>query len=121
MGYGLHSEFDADKHKQTFIHYLEIVIDRDGYISYAVPSHQEKMIMGACERLDLSREELYDLCPREYYFDFMTWLSEVSGMMAVWEGQCAVKAPTRKQIAALRHLKMKGLYKGVIPKVNDGT
>lgn len=116
MEYGLHSEFDAEKHKQTFVHYLEIVIDRDGHISYAVPSHQEKMIRVACETLSVSRNELYSLCPKEYYWDFMKWLSEISGLMAVWETHYEVHIPTVKQIAALRRLKMLGLYEGMIPR-----
>lgn len=117
MGYDLHSEFDAEKHKETYVHYLEIVIDRNGRISYAIPSHQEKMIEVACERLGLSRQELHDLCPKEYYWDFMKWLSMKSGLMAVWEGHYEVHEPTKKQIATLRNLKMSGLYKGEIPSI----
>lgn len=116
MEYGLHSDFDAERHKQTFVHYLEVVIDRDGRIFYAVPSHQEKMIRVACEHLGVSRQQLYDLCPREYYFEFMGWLSMLTGLMAVWEGCYRVHEPTKKQIAALRRLKMVGLYTGVIPQ-----
>jgi hypothetical protein len=114
--YGLHSEFDAEKHKQTFIHYLEVMIDRDGEVSYAVPSHQEKMIKCACECLGLTRQQLYDLCPREYYCEFMGWLSMLTGLMAVWEGHYEVYEPTKKQIAALRRLKLAGLYTGFIPQ-----
>lgn len=116
MEYGLHSDFDIEKHKQTFVHYLEIVIDRDGHISYAVPSHQEKMIRTSCERLGVSRQQLYDLCSREMYWNFMKWLSEKSGLMAVWESHHEVYKPTKKQIAMLRRLKLAGLYEGTIPK-----
>lgn len=118
--YGLHSDFDIEKHKQTFVHYLEVVIDPDGKVMYAVPSHQRKMIHIACERLGLTQQELYDLCPREMYWDFIRWLSEVSGLMAVWESHCEVYKPTVKQIATLRRLKMAGLYAGVIPRADEG-
>lgn len=117
--YGLHSDFDIEKHKQTFIHYLEIVIDREGHISYAVPSHQEKIIRVACNQLGVSRDELDAMCPREMYWDFMKWLSEISGLMAVWEGHYEVHTPTKKQIAALRRLKMAGLYEGSIPRIDE--
>src|SRR5690606_29819 len=60
----LHSPFDMETHKNTFINYLEVVIDADGTIMYAVPSHQEKLIRLACERHGLSRDELNDLCPQ---------------------------------------------------------
>lgn len=113
--YGLHSVFDAEKHKQTFVHYLEVVVDAEGGVSYAVPSHQECMIAGACKSLGVSRGELYALCPKEYYWDFMKWLSGVSGLMAVWENHCEAYMPTVKQIATLRRLKMAGLYTGIIP------
>lgn len=119
MEYGLHSEFDPEKHKQTFVHYLEVVIDQDGHISYAVPSHQEKMIRAACECLGLSRQGLNELCPKEYYWDFMKWLSKVSGLMAVWENHYEVDTPTRKQVAALRRLKMAGLYLGTLPTIYE--
>lgn len=44
----LHSPFDIETHKKTFINYLEAVITSDGVIHYAIPSHNEfcyKMIM----------------------------------------------------------------------------
>ena len=117
--YNLFSAFDIEKHKQTFVHYLEIVIAPDGKVMYAVPSHQEKMIRASCEHLGVSRQQLYDLCPREMYWDFMKWLSEISGLMAVWEGHYEVHEPTKKQIAMLRRLKLAGLYKGSIPDIYE--
>ena len=119
MDYGLHSEFDAEKHKQTFVHYLEVVINKNGYIAYAVPSHQEMMIRVACAQLGISRDELNEFCPREWYCDFMKWLSMITGLMAVWESHYEVYAVTKKQIAALRRLKLEGLYKGPIPDVYE--
>lgn len=58
MSYTVYSDFDIDQHKKTFIHYLEVVIDENGKIMYAVPSHQEKIISLACEKLNVTREEL---------------------------------------------------------------
>lgn len=85
MAYNLHSDFDIDQHKKTFIHYLEVVIDENRKIMYVVPSHQEKQIALACEKLNVTREELNAMCPKEYYFDLMTWLCKISGSCAVWE------------------------------------
>ena len=116
MEYDLNSDFDIDKHKQKYIHYLEVMIDEDGTIMYAVPSHQEKAISLACSKLGLTRNELCRRCPKEYYFDFLTWLLMQSGAVAVWECQCEGNA-NRKQIAALRRLKMAGLYIGRVPPV----
>lgn len=113
--YGLFSDFDIEQHKATFVHYLEVLIKEDGTVIYAVPSHQEKAIALACEKLGVSRTELNDMCPREYYCDFMNWLLKISGAIAVWEDFCIAPKVSKKQIGTLKRLKMHGLYKGAIP------
>lgn len=113
--YDLYSDFDMEMHSKIFVHYLEAVIDSDGKVMYAVPSHQEKCIALACQKLGVTREELNRMCPREYYFDFLRWVCKMSGAMAVWEGHCEYWEPTVKQIGMLRRLKMVGLYLGTIP------
>lgn len=117
MAYNLHSDFDIEQHKKTFIHYLEVVIDESGKIMYAVPSHQEKQIALACEKLNVTREELNAMCPQEYYFDLMTWLCKMSGACAVWEKFIQADKLTEKQIMALQMLKENGLYLGEIPRM----
>lgn len=105
MKYSLHSGFNPKLHKQTFTHYLEVIIDENSKIMYAVPSHQEKMIKLAREKLNVTREQLNEMCPEEHYFDFMTWLSKVSGACAVWENQVMGDKFTAEQIKALQMLK----------------
>lgn len=34
---------------------------------------KEKLIALACQKRGVTRQELNDLCPREYYYDFLTW------------------------------------------------
>lgn len=114
MEYGLHSDFNPKLHNQTFIHYLEVIIDENGKIMYAMPSHQEKMIKLACEKLNVTREQLNEMCPEEYYFDFMAWLSKASGACAVWENQVMGGKFTAEQIKALQMLKNENLYFGTI-------
>lgn len=116
MAYDLYSDFNIAQHKKTFIHYLEVVIDENGKIMYAVPSHQEKLISLACEKLNVTREELNAMCPQECYFDFMDWLCKTSGACAVWEKFIQCDKLTEKQIGALQMLKYNGLYLGEIPK-----
>ena len=110
----LRKPFDIGTHKKTFIDYLEIVITEDGTVMYAVPSHQEKLIALACEKLQVTRDELNDLCPEEYYFDFMTWLCQVSGCVALWNDRMLGKA-NEQQARAVRELADNGLYYGNIP------
>ena len=115
MTYDVHSPFDLEKHKQTFTNYLEVLIDEDGTIMYAVPSHQQKGIAVACARLNVTRNELEARCPKEYYFDFMPWLCMIAKVVFVWNDDCVAVNPTTKQIGALRRLKMAGVYHGHIP------
>lgn len=117
--YSVYSEFDLDKHKQTYVNYLEVLIDEDGTIMYAVPSHQEKAISLACSRTGLSRKSLDELCPQEYYGDYLTWLCMVAKVVFVWNGHCVAVNPTVKQIGSLRRLKMAGIYSGSIPQAEE--
>lgn len=112
MKYNVYSDFDIEQHKKTFINYLEVVIDENGKIMYAVPSHQEKLIKLACEKLNVTREELNAMCPEEYYLDFMAWLCKVSGACAVWNNHIEKYELTERQVEALKALKDNGLYHG---------
>lgn len=115
----LRRPFDIETHKKTFINYLEVVIDLDGTIMYAVPSHQEKLIALACERHDKTRDELNDLCPQEYYFDFMTWLVLMTGVIPVWGNAGYMGEPTDEQAKALKELADAGLYNGRLPEIEE--
>lgn len=120
MAYDVYSQFDLEKHKQTYVNYLEVLIDEDGTIMYAVPSHQEKGVKLACARLNVSRKELDALCPQEYYCDYMRWLCMIAKVVFVWNDGCVAVNPTIKQIGALRRLKMAGVYHGSIPQTEKG-
>ena len=114
--YSVYSKFDLNKHKDSFNSYLEVMILEDGTIEYAVPSHQEKAIKLACEKLQISRSELDLLCPREWWCDYLAWLLKISGAVAVWENRAYYSTISQKQISVLKSLKLQGLYKGPIPK-----
>ena len=96
-----------------------MVIDENGRIMYAVPSHQEKMIALSCKKLNVTREKLNTMCPQEYYFDLMTWLCKISSACAVWENFIQCDKLTERQIKALQMLKDNGLYLGEIPRMED--
>ena len=119
--YSVYSVFDLEKHKQTFVHYLEVMINGNGEIRYAVPSHQESAIASACRKLGVTRQELDEMTPKEYYFDWLTWLLMQCGEMAVWEEHYECPAPTKAQYAALRRLKLAGVYKGPLPRMEMTT
>ena len=69
--YSVHSPFDIKKHKETYINYLEVLILEDGTIEYAVPSHRGKALDLACKKLNKTKQEIVDMCPREYYCDYL--------------------------------------------------
>lgn len=115
MDYDLNSEFDIEQHKQTFINYLEILIEANGHVVYAVPSHIEKAVALACEALHVSRPELEAMCPPEFYYDYNVWVLRQSGAIMVWNNFFVAGGElTRPQQAMLRKLKLSGLYKGPI-------
>ena len=115
--YDVYSKFDMEKHKKKFIHYLEVMISPNGEVNYAVPSHQEYAIKVACDVYGITRQELSDMTPREYYGDWMNWLLKQSGYMAVWEDGYICPEPSKRQIAKLKSLKLNGLYRGPIPRL----
>lgn len=110
--YDLHSPFDIQKHKETYVNYLEVVIFPDGHIEYAVPSHQEKLIAICMKELGVSRYQLERMCPKEYYFDFQVWLCNISGCVSVWDRyiiQSDTTPLTEEQEATIELLKNEGL------------
>lgn len=57
----LHSKFDIETHKCTFIDYLEVVITSDGVIHYAIPSHEQFCINLALEyKMFKSIDDIYN-------------------------------------------------------------
>ena len=112
--YDLHSQFDIQLHKQTYVNYLEVVIFPDGHIEYAVPSHQEKLMKVCQDMLGVSRYQLQNMCPKEYYFDFLVWLCNMSGCVSVWNEYIVQsdKTPlTKEQEATIELLKREQLLK----------
>lgn len=116
--YDLNSKFDIELHKKNYVNYLEVVILPDGVIEYAVPSHQEKLIKIACDRYKWTRDDLNKNCPEEYYFDFITWLCNITGCISVWNNYCVYPTDEglirREQIETLQKLKDNSLYQGEI-------
>lgn len=110
--YSLNSPFSLEDHVKTFINYLEVIIHPDGSIHYATPSHQEYLIKYLCKRDGITRNELMERTPIEYYCDFMTWLVKESGCVSVWNEFIVGDVLTKEQLSTLKALKEAGVYKG---------
>lgn len=90
--YDLYSEFNLEQHMKNFKNYLEVVIEQDGHVLYAVPSHTLFLENYGALMFDITIEKLRELCPQEYYFDYMTWLLEKTGCVSVWS--CGYMKPS---------------------------
>jgi len=113
----LHGPFDIGLHKRTFVDYFEVMLDTEGVVHYAVPSHQEFLIKRAMERNHWSREELNAACPKEMYGSFLEWLiSQSGGYIPVWQNFVLNYPLNEKQIAILKKLRKEGLFCGKIPE-----
>lgn len=113
----LHGPFDIELHRRTFIDYFEVMLDTEGAVYYALPSHQEFLIGRAMERNHWTREELEAACPQEMYGSFLEWMiSQSGGYIPVWKNFVLNYPLNEKQIATLKKLKMEGLFCGEIPE-----
>ena len=114
--YNLYCQFDTEKHKKTFINYLEVVILEDGTIEYAVPSHQEKAIKIACGKLQCDRDYFIDVISKDHLIDWYEWLMDTAGVIMVCDRQVHFHNITQAQIDSLKKLKESGLYFGAVPR-----
>lgn len=110
----LRSPFDVATHKATFINYLEVVITADGKIHYAVPSHQQFLLNRLMKERNLTRQELDDLCPEKYHFDYNRWLAQEYEAVLVYN-KGFQGDPNDEQLDALQMLKDEGLLDTVVP------
>ena len=106
----LNSPFDLETHKKTFIAYLEVIIDSEGNVMYAVPSHQQAMIRIATEKLNVTKERLFEMYVSSGC-DTIEWLSGITGCISVWFGNY-VGEPNEKQLNVLRKFRDEGIYVG---------
>ena len=83
----LQGKFDIKTHANVFINYLEVIIQPDGTIEYAVPSHQEKLKQVCIKKHGLE-EFLKELESPEAYRDYIKWLCNYSGCVSVWNEFC---------------------------------
>lgn len=54
-----------------------------------------------------------DSFPKKYYFDYITWLSMITGYVSVWT-EFTMGTLNDSQRNALRKLKEAGLYRGTV-------
>lgn len=111
----LKGKFDIELHKKTFYRYLEVIIDPEGVVHYAVPSHNERLITYIMDTLGFDRDQIEGMVS-------VLWatcggiakaLCEMSKCISVWNNFYIGK-PNDKQRETLQKLQDNGLYEGMI-------
>ena len=118
--YSVYSKFDIDKHAEHFINYLEIVIDEDGEVHYAVPSHQMFMENILKRMIGESAFNQMIMEDRTSWADYLSWLCKHTKCVPVWN-EFYYGKPNDKQLRILQQLKEKkykqinlSLYQGKV-------
>ena len=128
----LQGPFDPDVHAETFHNYLEVVIDPEGTVSYASPSHLKALerawyeIYGKYDDPTDERnlDDLYARMPENA--NPLQWLMDRTGYICVWTDRIESAnwdwSPKREytgvngaQAVALQNLANRGLYRGYVP------
>ena len=103
--YDVYSKFDIEKHKETFKNYLEVCIDKDGVIHYAVPSHMKYMEDEFCKQYHMKHKELYNYVVQHdimaWYFEFLLVSTKI---VLVWDTKIKYDRLNLNQIISLKRL-----------------
>ena len=114
----LHSPFDIETHKQTFVSYLEVVISPEGTVEYAVPSHSDKLIeilakQKGIKTFDEAKKYVFNTAMNNGYCSSIDFLTGVTRYISVWfNGYVAGDPPTKAQLDKLKELFDNGVYVG---------
>lgn len=105
----LRGPFDVETHKATFTDYLEVCIDPEGVVHYAVPSHQ-RWLVGEYMRLNgfPSEEDAWRSVP--IWEDVLGFLARETGCIAVWNDRY-VGDPNARQRQTMLSLASEGLLR----------
>lgn len=117
----LHEQFSIETHKKTFVSYLEVIMDENGEIFYAVPSHQHKLCEIYMNKVGISdyekaRKEIVEAAWTAS-LDMCEYLCAKTGCIAVWF-QGYRGEPNQTQLNKLKTLRLSGVYMGPVHDIN---
>lgn len=102
------TNFSIEEHAKKHINYLEVIIEDDGTVYYAIPSHQRKLIQLYCDKNNLTEKELYDMIPITVSPEH--WMCYHGKYVAVWyEGIICSVDITDAQIEILSRMIESGI------------
>ena len=96
-------KFSALTHNLKYHYYCEVVISPKGNIYYARPSHNDFLEKVACKKFNITKQELADRCPAEYWFNYNKWLCDITGYVCVWY-HAINGTPNEAQLEAIKYL-----------------
>jgi len=114
----LHSPFDIETHKQTFVSYLEVVISPEGVVEYATPSHTDKLVeifakQKGFDDILKAKKYIIETTINNGMLSTIDYLTGVTGYISVWfNGYVAGDPPTKAQLDKLKELFRNGVYTG---------
>lgn len=103
--YDIYSKFDIDKHAEVFLNYLEVVIDENGIVYYAVPSHIIFLETLLKRRIGDVAFRSESMC-QEAFLDYSGWLCKQTKCIMVWNN-FYIGRPNFRQLEVLKKLKEK--------------
>lgn len=114
----LHSPFDIETHKQTFVSYLEVVISPEGVVEYATPSHTDKLVeifakQKGFDDILKAKKYIIETTINNGMLSTIDYLTGVTGYISVWFNRyVAGDPPTKAQLDKLKELFDNGVYVG---------
>ena len=77
--------FSIRRHKQTFVDYLEAVIDVRGVVHYAIPSHEQILCKIVCKKTKLTKDQLVEIAKVSGgAYDWLNWLMNEAECICVY-------------------------------------
>lgn len=105
----LQKPFDVNIHKKVFVNYLELVITEDGIPHYANPSHTEYLYKLACDKLNMTRNEIDQyIISHGLVADFVEWMIDQTNAVLIWFDFYKGK-PNQKQCDTINMLIKEGV------------
>lgn len=74
--------------QHNHIRYCEAIVNDDGTVEYAIPSHGEKLISRVCDYRGISRSQLASEMP--IFCDMIAYLADIVNTAVVWYSMCYI-------------------------------
>lgn len=106
--------------QHNHIRYCEAIVNDDGTVEYAIPSHSERLISKVCEHCSISRSQLESEMPM--FCDVLAYLADIGNTAVVWYNVCYIpKNCSEKCLESVRKLIVSGAMNPQLQLPNNFT